>query len=103
MSEWAEDLTSEVKISYRLIQTCGLPDVNATEFDSEFVSEVDTQFESWLRRVKENAWAEGYGDCWAFHQSSGLTGRESNPYGQEPRGGRDVEAMAWLEEEQRDE
>ena len=44
-------------------------------------------FNRWLadhdRHVKAEAWDEGYGDCWAYHGSHGLTGREDNPYRQE--------------------
>lgn len=32
------------------------------------------------REGQAEAWDEGYGDCWTFHQSHGLSGRDTNPY-----------------------
>ena len=33
-----------------------------------------------VRAAKADAWDEGYGDCWNYHQSNGLAGTYRNPY-----------------------
>lgn len=32
------------------------------------------------RKAQADAWEEGYGDCWTYHQSEGMKGTEDNPY-----------------------
>ena len=33
-----------------------------------------------VRKGQADAWEEGYGDCWTYHQSEGMKGTECNPY-----------------------
>ncbi|HEX7349611.1 hypothetical protein [Brachybacterium sp.] len=33
-----------------------------------------------VRKAQADAWDEGYGDCWTYHQSEGMKGTERNPY-----------------------
>ena len=33
-----------------------------------------------VRAAKAEAWEQGYGDCWNYHQSNGLAGTYRNPY-----------------------
>lgn len=35
--------------------------------------------EQW-QNAAADAWDEGYGDCWTYHQSEGMEGTERNPY-----------------------
>lgn len=49
---------------------------------------LDEHMQSVVSETQEHAWDEGYGDCWDFHRSAGMIGRETNPYRKETRDGR---------------
>lgn len=48
------------------------------------VETAQADFNRWLETVraeaKAEAWDEGYGDCWDYHTSQGMIGRQHNPY-----------------------
>lgn len=53
-----EQMFIEVKVAYRLSELGGL--LEPDSYDSSELSEIDAEYDQWLRRVKADAWESGF-------------------------------------------
>lgn len=48
---------------------------------------LEGEFDRWLseliRKEREEAWDEGYDQCWVYHTSEGMQGTQQNPHRRE--------------------
>ena len=82
--EWQQQMFTEVKVAYRLIETVGSADVDAVPYDPDFTARVDAEYDHWLAEVEraaaEKAWHEGF----CVGERSGEREMSLNPYTENP-------------------